>query len=191
MADRGLRVISHTGGTGGFTSEIAFLPEADLGIVILSNSLSLTPIALAFEFAVELRLFEILFDQPAEFDAQLTAQAKTLAATRPPSTLGKVDLTVIAPIWAGTTTPNSARCRCPCGVIGLCSTRASSTELRPLADAEAKTVYLLHDPPLSLFSETYGATVSFIGGAEEPQMTITVPASVTGPEQEFVFKPHR
>ena len=37
---RGLRVISHTGGTGGFTSEIAFLPEADLGIVILSNSLS-------------------------------------------------------------------------------------------------------------------------------------------------------
>jgi hypothetical protein len=50
-------------------------------------------------------------------------------------------------------------------------------------------VYLLHDPPLSLFSEQYGATISFTGGAKERRMTLTVPAGVTGPKQEFMFKP--
>ena len=82
---------------GGFTAEIAFLPEADLGIVILSNALSLAPVPLGFEYAIELRLFELLFDQPADFDAELTAQAKALAASRSPPSLGKVDLTAIAP----------------------------------------------------------------------------------------------
>lgn len=189
---RGLRVVSHTGGTGGFTAEIAFLPEANLGIVILSNSLSLTPIPLAFEFAVEIRLFELLFDEPAEFDAQLMAQGKALAASRSPRSLGKVDPAAISPYLGRY---DSAEL----GEVSL-SMRGDrlvldagelSSELRPLTGGGAKIVYLLHDPPLSLFSEEYGTTVSFAGGAEEPRMTITVPASVTGPGQEFVFKPHR
>jgi hypothetical protein len=62
-----------------------------------------------------------------------------------------------------------------------------STELRPQADDG--DVYLLHDPPLSLFSEAYGATVRFSGGDSSPQLTITVPASVTGPEQSYQFDP--
>ena len=94
---RGLRVVSHTGDTAGFAAAIAFLPDADLGIVILSNSLSLAPIPLAFEFAVELRLFELLFDQPAEFDAQLTTRAKELAAARPSPSLDQVDPQAVAP----------------------------------------------------------------------------------------------
>ena len=189
---QGLRVISHTGGTGGFTSEIAFLPESDLGIVILSNSLSLTPIPLAFEFAVELRLFEILFDRPAEFDAELAAQAKTLATTQPSRNLGQVNPAAVAPYLGRYGNPEL-------GDVSL-SLRGSrlvldvgelNTELRPLAASGAETVYLLHDPPLSLFSEVYQAVVSLAGGSSEPRVTITVPASVTGPEQEFVFKPHR
>jgi hypothetical protein len=31
---RGLRIVSHAGGNAGFTAEIAFLPEADLGLRI-------------------------------------------------------------------------------------------------------------------------------------------------------------
>jgi hypothetical protein len=45
-------------------------------------------------------------------------------------------------------------------------------KLRPLADGGAKTLCLLHDPPLSFFSEAYGATLSFTGNASEPRMTI-------------------
>jgi hypothetical protein len=63
-----------------------------------------------------------------------------------------------------------------------------TTELRPLAHGGDETVYVLHDPPLSLFSEAYGATVSFAGGVEAPSMTIVAPASVTGPEQSYRFE---
>jgi CubicO group peptidase (beta-lactamase class C family) len=189
---RGLRVVSHAGGTAGFTAEIAFLPAANLGIVVLTNSLSLAPLPLAFQYAVTIRLFELLFDQPAEFDAQLMARATALAASRPPPALGKVEPAAIAPYLGRY---DSAEL----GEVSL-SLRGDrlvldvgelSSELRPLADAGAETVYLLHDPPLSLFSEAYGATVRFTGGAQAPRLTITVPASVTGPEQEFVFTPHR
>jgi CubicO group peptidase (beta-lactamase class C family) len=189
---RGLRVVSHAGGTGGFAAEIAFLPDADVGIVILTNLLALAPIPLAFEYAVELRLFELLFDQPAEFDAQVMAQAEALAASRPPPSLGTVDPAAIAPYLGRY---DSAEL----GEVSLflrgdrliLDAGELDSELRPLADGGAQTVYLLYDPPLSLFSEAYGATVRFTGGAQEPQLTITVPSSVTGPEQELLFDPHR
>jgi CubicO group peptidase (beta-lactamase class C family) len=79
---RGLRVVSHSGGTTGFTAQVAFLPAADIGIVILSNA-SATPGALAFTFAIHFHLLELLFDQPAEMDAQLLALTEVRAAARP------------------------------------------------------------------------------------------------------------
>jgi CubicO group peptidase (beta-lactamase class C family) len=187
---RGLRVVSHAGGTGGFSAEIAFLPDADLGIVILTNSLALSPIPLAFEFAVEIRLFELLFDQPAEFDAQLMAQAKAAAESRPSRSLGKVEPAAVAPYLGRY--ENAELGEVSLSLRGerlVLNTGELNSELRPLAASGAETVYLLHDPPLSLFSEAYGATVGFTGSANEPRMTITIPASVTGPEQRFVFEP--
>jgi CubicO group peptidase (beta-lactamase class C family) len=68
----GLHVISHAVGTAGFTALVAFLPDADLGIAVLSNA-SAVPGALAFTFAVHFRLLQLLFDQPAGMDAQLSA----------------------------------------------------------------------------------------------------------------------
>src|SRR5688500_14884489 len=65
---QGQPVLSHTGGTLGFVSEAAFLPEADLGIVILTNG---GQGAAGFNFSVQFRLLELLFDQPAAFDAML------------------------------------------------------------------------------------------------------------------------
>jgi CubicO group peptidase (beta-lactamase class C family) len=189
---RGLRVVSHAGGTAGFTANIAFLPEADLGIVILTNAFSLAPLPLAFEYAVTIRLFELLLDQPAEFDAELMAQAGALAASRPPPALGTVEPAAIAPYLGRY--DSAALGEVSLSLRGdrlVLDAGELSSELRPLADGGAQTVYLLHDPPLSLFSEAYGATVRFSGGAQAPRMTITVPASVTGPAQEFVFTPLR
>ncbi|HEY7066066.1 MAG TPA: serine hydrolase [Chloroflexota bacterium] len=189
---RGLRVVRDEGGTAGFTATIAFLPEADLGIVVLTNSFSLAPIPLAFDYAVQFRLFELLFDQPAEFDAQLMAQGDALAAARPSLALGTVDPAAVAPYLGRY--HNAELGEVSLSLRGdrlVLDAGELSSELRPRADGGAPTVYLLHDPPLSLFSEAYGVTVRFSGGAQAPRMTITVPASVTGPEEELVFTPLR
>ncbi|MEZ4562362.1 MAG: serine hydrolase domain-containing protein [Thermomicrobiales bacterium] len=176
---RGLRMISHAGGTTGYTSQLAFLPDADLGIVILSNAFSLRPFPLAFEYAVQMRLFELLFDQPADFDAAITA----LAASAPaPIALGQVDPAALAPQLGAYANANLGEVTLTLrdGRL-LLDTGEVSSELLPRADDPA--VFLLADPPLSLFSEAYGATVGF--GAD--QIIIAIPASITGPEQRFVF----
>lgn len=187
---RGLRVVSHTGGTGGFTSEIAFLPDAGLGIVVLSNALSFAPVPLAFQFAVEVRLFELLFDQPPEFDAQLMAQAKAGSADGSRPALGTVDAAQVEPLLGRYENADL-------GAVSLAlrndrlvlDTGALSTELRPRSDGDPEAAqYLLHDPPLSLFSEIYDVTIGFSGENARPQLVITVPASVTGPETRYVFE---
>jgi CubicO group peptidase (beta-lactamase class C family) len=177
---RGLRMVSHAGGTTGYTSQLAFLPDADLGIVILSNAFSMKPFPLAFEYAVQMRLFELLFDQPADFDAAIAA----LAASAPaPVALGQVDPAAVDPHLGAyanadlgdiTLTLRDGRLLLDAGEV--------SSELLPRADDPA--VFLLADPPLSLFSEAYGATVSF---DDDQGMVIAIPASITGPEQRFVF----
>ncbi len=71
------------------------------------------------------------------------------------------------------------------------SEMAAASPLGHSLPAARRPVYPLHDPPLSLLSEVDQAGASLAGGSSEPRMTITVPAGVTGPEQEFAFKPHR
>jgi hypothetical protein len=67
---KGQRLLSHGGSAFGYTSDIAFLPDADLGIVVLTNE-SQTGMGWYFSMAVEARLLELLFDQPAEIDPLL------------------------------------------------------------------------------------------------------------------------
>jgi hypothetical protein len=181
----GLRVINHSGGTYGFGSELAFLPKADLGIVILSNAR--TP-AGAFPYAVQFRLLELLFDQDPEIDAHYAALFETMSAASAVQ-LGPIDPTAVAPylgryahpeLGAATVSLRGDRLVLNVGELG--------SELRTRAtDAGSDTAYLLHDPPLSLFSEA-GATISFDGGAT-PRVTFTIPANPTGPEQTYVFEP--
>jgi hypothetical protein len=67
-----------------------------------------------------------------------------------------------------------------------------ASELRArAADGPNASVFLLHDPPLSFYSEAYGATVSFTGGSQQPRVTLTIPGNPTGPEQAYVFEPGR
>lgn len=65
---KGQPVIYHPGGTFGFTADLAFLPEADLGLTILVNGQK----AMAFTEAVRYRLLELVFDQPPEYEALAT-----------------------------------------------------------------------------------------------------------------------
>lgn len=58
---KGVRVLSHGGNTQGFSSELALLPEQDLGIAVLTNQQGSV-----LNGAVRLRLLELLYEQPAE-----------------------------------------------------------------------------------------------------------------------------
>lgn len=72
----GLERLHHGGNTLGFTSEFAFVPEADVGIVVLTNARASN----AFNGAVATRLFELLYGLPSEAEAQiefLVAQTET------------------------------------------------------------------------------------------------------------------
>ena len=55
-------LLVHDGGTLGFSAEVAFLPEAGIGVTIVANQAG----AMAFSEAVRDRVFEMAFDQPAE-----------------------------------------------------------------------------------------------------------------------------
>ncbi len=71
---RGQRLIHHGGNTFGFTSDLAFLPEAGAGIVILTNAGR----ANDFVQAVRARFLELLFDQPESHHAgALIARTET------------------------------------------------------------------------------------------------------------------
>lgn len=61
---RGLTVVGHGGATTGFTSLFDYLPEANLGVVVLSNR----TISDNFNLSVRDTLFEIAFDLPHQAD---------------------------------------------------------------------------------------------------------------------------
>lgn len=63
----GVRLIHHGGNTFGFTSDLSFLPDKEIGIVVLANGQS----ANLFTEGVRIRLLELLFDRPQEHDAQI------------------------------------------------------------------------------------------------------------------------
>lgn len=62
---RGLPMIQHGGNTLGFTSDLAFLPDAGLGITVLTNARATN----LFSEAVRFRLLEMIYQQPHEADA--------------------------------------------------------------------------------------------------------------------------
>ena len=96
---QGQRLLSHGGTAFGFTAEIAFLPEADLGLVVLTNE-SQAGTAYVFTLAVQFRLLELLFDQPAEIDPFLPELARRPRRPRPPRSWpssAPVDPAAVAP----------------------------------------------------------------------------------------------
>lgn len=71
--EQGLEVLSHGGNTLGFTSDLFFLPEQNLGVVVLTN----LRIANAFLAAVRQRVFEILFGAELKAEEMISAALKT------------------------------------------------------------------------------------------------------------------
>ena len=63
-------MIQHNGEPIGFTSDLAFLPDAGIGIVVISNSSA----GRVFNSAVRMRFLELVFGLPMENDARFAYQ---------------------------------------------------------------------------------------------------------------------
>jgi CubicO group peptidase (beta-lactamase class C family) len=72
---KGLPLFYHGGNTFGFTSDLAFLPDGDVGIVVLTNGRGTN----LFNEGVRYRLFELIYAQPFESEETIQfAWARTL-----------------------------------------------------------------------------------------------------------------
>ncbi len=65
----GLRVVRHGGNSRGFTADVAFLPDADLGVVVLTNAQDANVVA----GGIRQRLLELLYDQPGQIETQIAS----------------------------------------------------------------------------------------------------------------------
>jgi CubicO group peptidase (beta-lactamase class C family) len=101
----GLRLLSHAGDTEGFSSLIAFAPDADLGIVVLNNKIG----ASSFNAAVEYRLLELLYGleptMDAFYEAQRAQAERALAAFA--GNLSTLDVEAVTP-YLGRYSDNTA-----------------------------------------------------------------------------------
>lgn len=185
-AYHGQPLISHSGGTLGFAAEVAFLPEADLGVVILTNG---GAGAAPFILAVQFRLFELLFDEPPEIDAlirqTLREQGAELAALR--ARLRPADPAAVAPYVGRYANPalGEVALGLEDGMLVLEAGEVRS-ELQSLLDEEGQTAsYVFVDPPLNRpdVSVTFGED-----GAGRPELVVTVPnRPPTGEAATYVF----
>ena len=83
----GLDVISHGGMTLGFTSDMYFLPQNDVGVVLLTNLYAASLLAAARQ-----KVFELLFGAPAKarqmIEAASLAEKEAMAGRRARVKLG-------------------------------------------------------------------------------------------------------
>jgi len=68
--DRGIEVIEHEGALVGYVSDMYFLPEHDVGVVLLVNART----EVDFARLVRQRVFEVLFDAKPRASAMLDAE---------------------------------------------------------------------------------------------------------------------
>lgn len=97
--DRGIRITSHSGNTFGFTSELAFAPELDTGVVVLTNQ-RLSPLPAV----VRAKLLELLLDRPPQLAEQIEFQRDLVEQARAEERAALLDEIERAPLepWLGT-----------------------------------------------------------------------------------------
>jgi hypothetical protein len=100
---KGLLMIQHGGNTFGFTSDLAFLPDAGIGISVLTNGRATN----LFNSAVRTRLWELIFDQEPQFDVQVEFALESMRSSFEgiANDLGEVDAAVIEPFLGSYTNP--------------------------------------------------------------------------------------
>ncbi len=145
---KGQSMISHDGNTLGFTSGVSFLPDSSLGIVVLANGQA----ANLFTEGVKMRLLELLFDQPKEFDESVAFTLKSAdeAFQQLQKSLQPLDVDDVQPYLGVYTNP-------ALGQIALSLTNDTlwldagdfTTRLVRQVNDEGEVHYLMAMPPLT------------------------------------------
>lgn len=146
---KGLALLHHGGNTLGFTTDLAFLPTAKLGIVVIANAQGSN----SFNQAVRFRLFELVYDQPKEHDAQYQyglAQASKTIAEQGAMLQKTLDEVALKP-YLGSYTNDALGAITVALAEGRLTLTSESleTELVRKIDKEGKTTYVMFDPPLA------------------------------------------
>ncbi len=185
----GQRAIWHSGGTLGFSSLVTFLPESELGVVVLTNG---SGAAGQLIYAIVFRLLELLFDQPATMDALVETNLAHVASGREEllATIGQIDPAAAAPFLGTFTNPDLGDLTLTLrgDTLTFASGPFRSALLPRMAVDGSVAGYLLVDPPLSGFPPQ--GTFTFGEDADgQPQVVLTAPADAGDPDLVYVYKP--
>lgn len=180
---KGRPLIHHGGNTLGFTSDLAFMPDAGIGVVVLANGQGTN----LFNEAVRYRVLELAFDQEPEFDRQLDFAIdqidKAMAEVR--ESLGEgVDEAAVAPFLGDYASPvlGDVSLALEAGEAGgpsrlVLDAGEFASALLPVDSPAAGDRYASVDPPL------LGLPVELRMIDDVPAMVVTDPAS----GDEYVF----
>jgi CubicO group peptidase (beta-lactamase class C family) len=184
----GQRLVWHSGATLGFTSQVAFLPDADVGVVVLTNGAEQS----LFETAVVFRLWELLFGQPPTIDALVASISASAAQgwTDLQAQLGPVDPAAVTPYLGHYANPALGEVTLALREGELIFAAGGfRSKLRPRVDAAGTVVdYRFVDPPVARYSPPL--TVTFPENADgRPRLTLTTPGDVNEGELVYPFEP--
>ena len=162
----GLQLVYHGGNTLGFTSDLAFLPGKDLGVVVLTNAQASN----AFNEAVRERLLELVFDQPARIGETVAFAAEQMkeALTAFQAKVREVDASAAEPFMGRYRNEalGEVRVRLEGGTLILDAGEFAS-ELRPIVDdAGEPDGYIFYEAPLA------GLPVRFQREAGQPVVVV-------------------
>jgi CubicO group peptidase (beta-lactamase class C family) len=185
----GQRTIWHSGGTLGFSALVTFLPESDLGVVVLTNG---SGNAGQMIYSVVFRLLELLFDQPATMDALVEANLAATASGRADllATLGQIDPAVVTPFLGTYRNPalGDLTLLLRGDTLTFVSGPYRSSLLPQMAEDGSVAAYLIVDPPLSGFPPQ-GTFVFEPGSDGQSRIVLTVPADAGDPDLVYVYEP--
>jgi CubicO group peptidase (beta-lactamase class C family) len=184
----GQRLVSHGGATLGFTSQVAFLPDGDAGIVILTNGAEQS----LFGNVVMLRLLELLFDLPPAIDGMLPPILANAAQgwSDLEAQLGVIDPAAVTPYLGRYANPDLGEVTLALreGELFFAAGGFRSA-IRPQVDADGAVAgYRFVDPPVARY--TPSLTVTLQEGADSgPQLVLTTPGDFGEGELVYSFAP--
>jgi hypothetical protein len=185
----GQRLVWHAGATNGFNALAAFLPDADLGLVVLTNR---NGTGAFLGLAAQFRLLELLFDRPATFDTVLGTVLSGQAAARADllARLEQVDPAAVTPYLGRYANPNLGEATLALREGKLIfDAGAVRSELRSRMDiAGAVADYVFVDPPWA--TNPPRRSVTFENAADgRPQIVLTEQADPGEADLVYVYDP--
>jgi CubicO group peptidase (beta-lactamase class C family) len=193
----GLTVVSHGGNTFGFTADLASVPEAGLGIAILSNAQTANLLTELLRY----RFLELVYDQPRETDQTLEFTLESLETSIAEMMQSLGDPPALADVsqYLGSYTEPAL------GQIELTwdedhGLRVDAgefvTTLRPLADAgPGEPNFVSFDPPIAgiqvllVIRDDGQPELTLSTGADIYQFEMVEPAAVDAGTPEAVESP--